>query len=162
MWDNIIASMTELTAIYRVILELSRKKKQALVAASVEELGSLVKEEESLVLRIGAHEQARRQLILDLAAAYKIAPEAITPAKTKELSDAATAARLQAAEDELASVLRELAPLNKLNSELIQQSLNYVNYNLNLLTQTVADTNYAAKGADKPVGRAKTLIDTKV
>ncbi|KYZ76482.1 hypothetical protein AXX12_08600 [Anaerosporomusa subterranea] len=162
MWDNLISLMAELVAVYRVILEISRKKKQALVSANVEELDQLIKQEENLILQIGKQEMVRNKISLDLAAVYALPPEEFTLAKAKELGGAEVAAKLQALENELTSIINDLAPLNKMNSELIQQSLNYVNYSLNLLTQNSTGTNYGAKGTDKSAPRPNALIDAKV
>jgi flagellar biosynthesis/type III secretory pathway chaperone len=162
MWDKLISSLAELAVVYRIIVEISQKKKQALISADVEELDRLIKQEEALILQIGKQEIARNQITLDLASVYGLSAKEFTLAKAKELGGAEVAAQLQVVENELTSIIGDLAPLNKTNSELIQQSLNYVNYSLNLLTQNSAGTNYAAKGADKSAPRSKTLIDAKV
>ncbi|MDU4959238.1 MAG: flagellar protein FlgN [Sporomusaceae bacterium] len=161
MWDKLTASLHDLTALYRVMLEVSRKKKQALIAAEVAELEQLVKQEEALILQIGACEKARTKLIGELANACGLPADELTLTKAKALSGSA-AVKLEAAETELTAVIAELAPLNKTNAELIRQSLNYVNFNLNILTQTVADPNYAAKGGDQSAPRSKSLIDAKI
>jgi flagellar biosynthesis/type III secretory pathway chaperone len=162
MWDNLISLMAEIVAVYRLILEVSRKKKQALISARVEELEVLIKQEENLILQIGKKEAVRRKIAVDLASVYALPPEEFNLAKAKELGGAEVAAKLQALEDELASIISDLTPLNKTNSELIQQSLNYVNYSLNLLTQNSAGTNYAERGTNRSASRPKALIDAKV
>ncbi len=162
MWDNLISLMAELVAVYQTILENSRKKKQVIIAADVEELDRLIKQEEAVILQIGKQEAMKNKLTLDLAAAYGIPPEELTLDKVKSLADAETAAKLQKLEDALVAIINELAPLNRLNAELLQQSLNFVNYNLNLLTHNSVGPNYAAKDNDKSAPRSKALIDAKV
>lgn len=161
MWDKLVFLLTEIVALYRVILEISRNKKKVLVSARVEELEALTKQEESIILQIGKLETAREQIVAELAGLYGLSSNDLTLSKARELAGGETAAKLQALEVDLASIAAELAPLNKINTELIQQSLNYVNYNLNLLTQSPAGTNYAAKGQGE-TQRPRAVIDAKV
>lgn len=162
MWNDLVSLMAETVEVYRVILELSRTKKKVLVAASVGELSELTKQEEHLVLQIGKLEAARKKLIGDLASAYALSVKQLTLTKIKELADADTTKKLDELGTELSAITGELDRLNKMNSQLIQQALNYVNYTLNLLTQSTVGPNYAAKGADEAAPRSKALIDAKV
>jgi flagellar biosynthesis/type III secretory pathway chaperone len=154
--------MTELVGVYRTILEVSREKKKLLVSASVEELDELTKREDSLILQIGKLETDREQVIAELANIYALARTDLTLSKAKQLASGEVAAKLQALESDLTGITTELVLNNKINTELIQQSLNYVNYSLNLLTQNSTGTNYAAKGIEKSAPRSKALIDAKV
>lgn len=162
MWDNLVSLMSEMVEIYRAILAISQRKKTALVAADVKELSQLTKGEEGLIIKIGELEAAREKTVSDLASVYALKPKELTLAKAKELAGGEVMAKLEALEQQLVAITGELTPLNKTNTELIQQSLNYVNYNLNLLTQSPAGTNYAAKGQNDAAPRSSTVIDAKI
>lgn len=161
MWDKLVFLMTEIVAMYRLILKLSQDKKKVLVSARVDELNELTKQEEGLILQIGKLESAREQVVAELAGLYGLLAKDLTLAKAKELAGGEVSAKLQAIEEELSQITAELVPINQINTELIQQSLNYVNYNLNILTQGSTSTNYAAKGQGESP-RPKAVIDAKV
>ena len=161
MWNELIALLSEIVALYRVILDISHSKKKALVAAQIEELDALTKREEGIILRIGKIESDREKLIIELAGLYTLSPQELTLKKAGELAGGEIAEKLQKVETELSDLVNKLAPINKTNTELIQQSLNYVNYNLNLLTQGQASPNYAAKGQGESQ-RPRTVIDAKI
>lgn len=162
MWDNLVSLMSEIVEIYQAIVAISRQKKKALVSADVKELSQLTKQEEALILQIGKLEAARERIVGDLASVYALKTEELNLSKAKELAGGEVSVQLEDLERQLVAITSELAPLNKLNTKLIQQSLNYINYNLNLLTQTPAGTNYAAKGSGETAPRTKALIDAKV
>lgn len=161
MWNKLVALLSEIVALYRVILEISHNKKKVLVAAKVEELDALTKREESIILQIGKLESAREQVVVELAGLYALSPKELTLAKAGELAGGEVADQLRKLEAELSGIVDQLVPLNKINTELIEQSLNYVNYNLNLLTQSPANPNYAPKGQGESQ-RARTVIDAKI
>ena len=162
MWDRLVFLMTELVGVCRTILEVGHDKKAVLVSASVVELDALTKREESLIQQVGKLEVAREQVSIELANEYGLARVDFTLSKAKDLASGEIATKLQALESDLGGITTELILINKTNTELVQQSLNYVNYSLNLLTQNPAGTNYAAKGIDKSVARPKAMIDAKV
>lgn len=162
MWSKLVVLMTDITDFYQTVLELSQKKKEALVAAQVGELDRITRQEEALLLESGKLEAAREKLVEEIAVAHGLKSSELTLTKAQTIAGPKVAGQLQGLEERLAGIIGELAPLNKLNTELIQQSLDFVQYNLNLLSQNAAGTNYAPGGQGESAPRPRTLIDAKV
>ncbi|MCX7780177.1 MAG: flagellar protein FlgN [Negativicutes bacterium] len=162
LWERLGAILTEMLDRYKALLALSKLKREVLVNVKVQELETLVKQEEAIILQVGKLEGLREQTVTEIAQAYRLVPASLTLAKVRELAAAAYAERFAAIDRELGQTLAELTPLNKLNAELIQQSLGFINYNLNLLSQSQAGPTYAPKGQTAPMDASRVLIDRKV
>ncbi len=133
-WDKLVILLDEMVSLYEAILELSRQKRDTLIAVKPPDLEAITKKEELLILQAGKLETARGKLVEQLAAAGGFAAQDLTLAKMKELAGPETAARLDKIAAEFERIMAELAPVNKLNAELIQRALGFINYNINLLT----------------------------
>lgn len=162
LWERLDAILTEMLELYRALLALSRQKRDMLVKVQVQDIEAVTKREETLILQIGKLEGLREQLVAEIAKTSQLAPESLNLAKIRELVDEATANRFVWIDKEFDEVLKELTPLNKLNTELIQQSLGFINYNLNLLTQSQVGPTYAAKGQNTQASTPRVLVDRKV
>lgn len=161
-WENLITVLGEMAGIYRVLLDLSRQKRDVLIAVKPQNLESITKNEELLILQVGKLEAIRGKMMKEIASAGGIDVDSLTLAKIRELAGPDEAARLEAVGAELTSIMAELAPVNKLNAELIQQALGFINYNLNLLTQSTAGPTYAPKGAGQQDSQMRKLVDRKI
>lgn len=161
-WEKLVALLTEMVDLYRVILQLSRQKSEALIAAKTQELEAITKKEELLILRVGKLEAARGKLMQQIAASYGLAVEGLTLSKMQELTEPDIAEQLGKFAAGFDSIMNELAPVNQLNTELIEQALSYVNYNINLLTHSKASNTYAPQGQGGQSPQIRKLVDRKI
>jgi flagellar biosynthesis/type III secretory pathway chaperone len=161
VWDNLITLLSEMVNVYKSILEISRQKNKSLIAAKTQEIEKLTREEEMLILHAGKLEGARIKLMQELAARYGVAGETLTLARLREIAEPDTAKKLETIAGEFDTTLQELAPINSLNTELIQQALRYINFNINILTKSSASNTYAPQGQAEP-GTSLRLVDRKI
>lgn len=161
-WEKLIALLTEMVDLYRVILQLSRQKSEALIAAKTQDIEAITKKEELLILRVGKLEAARGKLMQQIAARHGFDVEGLTLSKMQELTDPDIAEQLGKFAADFDSIMNELAPVNQLNTELIEQALSYVNYNINLLTHNAAAPTYAPQGQGGQGPQARKLVDRKI
>ncbi|MDR7866327.1 MAG: flagellar protein FlgN [Sporomusaceae bacterium] len=161
-WDKLVILLDEMVSLYGAILELSRQKQDILIAVKPQDLEAVTKQEELLILQAGKLEAARGKLLQQLAAADGVAVQDITLAKMKELAGPEAGARLDKIAAEFERIMAELAPVNKLNAELIQRALGFINYNINLLTQSATGPTYAPKGKNTQETQVRKLVDKKV
>lgn len=165
-FDKLISLLSELLVLYQGILELSRRKRVTLTTANAQELEGITKQEEVLILRIGKLEKAREALIQDIISGHNLDRRQLTLTQIKQLADDDTAGRLEQISDELNGIITELSSLNEINTHLLQQAMHFVNYNINIMTQHVADPTYAPQGQQSDQAnrkaQAKTLFDQKV
>lgn len=162
LWDRLDTILTEMLELYRALLALSKQKREMLVKVQVQDIETVTKREEVVILQIGKLEGLREQLVADIAKISQLPPESLNLARIRELVDEAKASRFVWIDQEFDAVLKELTPLNKLNTDLIQQSLGFINYNLNLLNQSQVGPTYAAKGQNTQTSTPRVLVDRKV
>ncbi|XER08374.1 hypothetical protein SRRS_39890 [Sporomusa rhizae] len=162
MWEKLVILLNHTLQIYQALLQLSRKKREILVEAKPQELELLTKQEERFIIEAGKLEKLRLSTIQELAAALGIAPERAVLSELVEHADSDTAAELKKIGQQFSGLAGELTQLNELNEKLIQQSLEFVNYNINVLSQATAESTYAPKGQPETTRPGRSLLDTKV
>lgn len=162
LWDKLDTILTEMLELYRALLTLSKQKREMLVKVQVQDIEAITKREETLILQIGKLEGLREQLVASIAKTSELPPEELNLAKIRGLVDEDKADRFVWIDQEFDAILKELTPLNKLNTDLIQQSLGFINYNLNLLSQSQVGPTYAAKGQNIQTSTPRVLVDRKV
>lgn len=160
-WEKLVALLGEMTGLYQAILDLSRQKREILIAVKPRELEVITKQEELFILQVGKLEAARSRLTQEIAAAGGLTADTLTFAKMKELAGPEQGEKLEAIAADLGSIMNELAPINQLNAELIQRALGFINYNLNLLTQSSVGPTYAPQGRPAQESQRRKLIDRK-
>lgn len=149
LWDKFINIMSQILEDYRQLLKLGKEKQKILVAADVEGLINITKQEELIVLKINKLEWQRKAAVKEIAEAHKLkgnyqADEFIQSIfEIKKLADAKEAERLNLLAEELTAGINELTALNRLNSQLIEQSLEFINFNINILSAASFGPTYS-------------------
>lgn len=162
LWQELFGVLADILSAYRKMLELGHAKRDALVGAKVKEIEDITKQEETLIIFVTQSEKVRKSIVEKIAVQYKLPPEEVSLSRFTSLTDAQTAKRLERFDDDFHKVLAEYEQLNKTNNELIQQALSIVNYNINLLTQNVAESNYAPNRQGGQTNQNRAIFDRKV
>jgi len=161
-WEKLVVLLTELVDLYRAILNLSKQKREALIAAKTQDIDTVTRQEELLILQVGKFEAARGKLMRQIADSHGLDVEVLTLSKMQELAGAEYSERLAKVAEAFDKVLGELAGVNEQNTELIQQALGFINYNINLLTRNTASPTYAPQNQGGQTAQARKLVDRKV
>ena len=161
MWERLIALMSELLDLYQALLTLSREKREILIAGKAQSLEVITRQEELLILQAGKLDVMREDVIRQIAAQCGVSPQGLSLTKLAELAAPAEAERLTTLGTAFAQVSTELAPLNKLNSELIEQALRFVNYSINILTQSQSSNTYESQGKSGHPQPGRAIFDAK-
>lgn len=161
-WEKLVAVLVNTVELYKAILQLSREKREILVAAKPQDLDSVTKQEELLILQAGRLEAFRGALLNEIAALHGIAPQDLTLNKIRGLAEPAVAERLEQISADFDQIMAELAPVNALNAELIQRALRFINYNLNLITKSTTSPTYASQGGPGEDVQGRKLVDQKI
>lgn len=162
LWQELFGVLADILSAYRKMLELGHAKRDALVGAKVKEIEDITKQEETLIIFVTQSEKVRKSIVEKIAVQYKLPPEEVNLARLKSLTDTETAKKLEKFDNDFHKVLVEFEPLNKTNNELIQQALGIVNYNINLMTQNVAESNYAPNRQGGQTNPNRAIFDRKV
>ncbi len=146
--------------IYRKLLALAFDKQPVLVKGKIPELEKMTREEELLILQVGRLEEQRQALHQNLANHFVLSAEELSLSELIRRTDASTSKRFQQVYDEMTEVLGELAEVNQANSELIRNSLDYLNFSLDILLN-----NEGSPGYDEPDEKkqpAAKIFDRKI
>lgn len=128
--------------IYNIIKELSDKKKDIIISRKVSELDKITQIEQELILKLGQLEKLREKTINEILKELKINSD-ITISSILENINSKEKKELESIKNNLLSTLNEIKKKNELNNMLIRDSLEYINFNLNLITNTSNDVTYS-------------------
>lgn len=147
--------------LYKELIELSREKQGELVKGNVESLDKLNKKEENLVFQASRMEAERYRCAREMAEVYNLSEDAklselIEEAPPKEKEE------LTILLNELLLVVEEIDKLNQENIALIQQSLKYVNFTIDVLSQNPPSGTYGSTEKDNKAGNVSRLVDRRV
>lgn len=162
MWENMVCVLQEMLAVYENLLLLSQKKRDALVAAQVQQVEEFTHREEALILEAGKLENKLHGIVQDMSQTYGLTPQDVTMAKLLEKAEADIYEQLTAINEKFSLTAAQLQSVNKINTSLIEQALTLINYNINLLTQSTASPVYAAGGKRTEDAKSKTIFDKKI
>ncbi|MCM3493482.1 flagellar protein FlgN [Paenibacillus sp. FSL K6-1566] len=161
---SIIDYMKRQDELHRQLIEAGNDKKQAIIANDVERLAAVMNRENRLLkqvaeteaLRQGAAEDflrekgIRSQLQLTVTEMTRLV---FNPDEKTELLDV---------QRQLMDRLTELKELNQINRELIEQSLAFIDYSLNLLVSRPEDDMlYQNPNQPSPAGKGRSMFDTR-
>ncbi len=130
-WRNLCDILNKQKKEYEKFLDLMKKKEQLLIKGDTKRLAKVVKDEEQFINKIEMLENERIK-------AVKLCVE--TKDKTPTLKDVLSTApqeeleMLEKSSIALMEILNSVARMNRSNAELIKESLNFINYNMNLLS----------------------------
>ena len=162
-WGELLTVLAESVTLYKDLLLLGDEKRQALIGADTAELDAITRREELRILEGTRLEERRAKATAAIATHHKLADRKPTLLMLADAADPDTAEQIRALGAELDTAVKKLVRLNDTNAALIHQALHFVQYNLNLLTRSQAETTYVPTGGRKANGGASSVIlDRKV
>lgn len=163
-FDALMQTMTALNDVHNTLLELAEQKKHVLIHNQVEQLMQIVTKENKLLKKIGELDQHR----IDAIGAYMIEkgfkpnPKVTVNDLTKIIFNLEDKQTLIESQKQLVVTIRKLREVNALNQQLLEQSLRYINYSLDLLVGPPDDEAiYQNPMHQSPNIRRNGLFDTK-
>ena len=151
LMENLIDVLDRESKEYEGLLQLSQKKKPIIVSGNLENLQKITDEEQVLVSRIAGLEKERAEITADIANVLNrdVADLKLT-ALIQMMEPRPTERRkLEEVHDRLRDAVRDLQRINEQNSELLQNALEMVEFELNLLqaSKTAPETANYNRGA---------------
>ncbi|GMB09136.1 flagellar protein FlgN [Thermolongibacillus altinsuensis] len=144
--------------LHKGLLELAKKKTEALKKGDMEALSEMMKEEQTYIAAINQVERERIRVVEAMVGKE----DERTLTACISLAEGTERATLEKLRDDLTAVISELKNVNQLNQQLTQQSLEFVNVMLDMLMPQPQNVNYAAPNRvpnSYEVGRS--LFDSK-
>ena len=133
--EVLIDTLTKEESEYVTLLDLSRKKTPVIIAGEIEKLQIITDEEQSVVDRLIALDAKRADTMSDIADVMNKDVKTLKLSHLIEMLAKRPAERdaLTSLHDQLKATVGELRMVNDQNRELIKQSLDIVDFNLNLI-----------------------------
>jgi flagellar biosynthesis/type III secretory pathway chaperone len=128
--------MAELNEVHQVLLDLAGRKKQVLIHNQVDQLNGIVNQENKLLRRITALDQQRVEAIgaVLMQRGYRPDPRITVSDLIRLIFRAEDKQALKESQEMLLATLDQLREQNALNQQLIESSLAYINYSMDLMT----------------------------
>jgi flagellar biosynthesis/type III secretory pathway chaperone len=148
--------------VYEDILELSKSKKDAIMNGKISDLEKILAIEQTLLVKAGRMRNQREALTEHLAEERGIDKQNVNISALLDVTNEQEAAELDSTRKKFLDVLSRLDDSNKLNSTLIEHSLEYINFSINLLNFAgVGSEGYGKSGRVKE-GRGKNYLDLRL
>lgn len=144
----IIEAMQDLSAIHQELIAISDEKTNAVIEGDMNALQQTILKERKLVQKLEQAEKKRTDLTSRHAKERGLQDESVT-AILEDLENREEQNAFEAAAVELAGLLADLRYKEQSNHELLQQSMQFVQYSLNLMNPSINKMNYGTKKPDK-------------
>ena len=147
MWQEFATTLNDLNKTYQALIELGKKKRNALVMVDMKTVENLLPDEEKLTREIAQLEKTRQGILLKLAATCeKLGPESkmddilnLAPAgKTREV--------LQKLYKMLQATVQEAQELSEGNALLIRAAMDAAAFHLNRIGGATVEPAYGKGG----------------
>ncbi len=158
---GLLENMLSQFELYQRVLSLASEKQPVLVKGDLHELDRITREEEGLILQVGRLEEQRLSLQKDLVGHFALSAEELTVSEIISRVDEPTGVQFKQVMEDMTGVLHKLAATNEVNTELIRNSLDFVNFYFNILTDNDSIPSYGEK-EDSSKGNAAKIFDRKV
>ncbi|MBQ3584325.1 MAG: flagellar protein FlgN [Lachnospiraceae bacterium] len=151
---------------YEQLLQLSKEKTQIIIEGDVGKLNEIVALEQVHTDKIAALEGRRTEVVTDIATVLNKDVETLTVRNITELLKGQDKEQkaLAAVHDKLKLTLNDMVVINDINKQLIEESLELINFNINYingLNQMPEMANYTKGAYNSPNNIVNSRFDAK-
>lgn len=162
--QRVIETIEKLTVLHEQLLSISKQKTDKITESDTEGLVKLLTKERQLVQQINQVESKRSELVNQLCKERNIETEDITITRLLEnLDNQIEKADL---EDEVTKLIEQIVQIREseqLNNELLQQSMQFVQLNLEMLQPEAQQVSYGNNAQQRQqTSRKRSVFDSKV
>lgn len=168
LMENLISVLEEEGKAYEELLELSMKKTPVIVGGDLEGLQKITDEEQVIVAKVNRLDAKREEITKDIA---NVLNRDVTKLKLADIISMLSQRpveqrKLAAAHDRLKEAVGQMTKINEQNRDLIQSSLEMVEFDLNLIqamksAPQTANYNRGAYSSGAFMGRSSGGFDAK-
>jgi len=148
--------------IYETLSKISNNKTNLIVGGKVNELESIVKLEQSLVMKMSKLEAQREKIVEALCRVLGKKPEEVTISGLATQLGQNESEKLQACQEKMVNNINKLKNTNDLNSKLIKNSLEYIDFSINMMTSIDTVTNSYGSSGHSGDTKKRNLFDVKL
>lgn len=158
--QSIIDKIRKLIAIHEQLLELSNEKTILVKEGNVEKLQPILVKERKVVQQLEQAEEERQKEVATWFANNGISTvEATVSSLLSQIENDAEQKMLEESAAQLTEVIVKLKQQEQLNMALIQQSMQFVQLSIDLLSPSLKNMNYGKENGPSDVNRS--VFDSK-
>ena len=166
MIEGLVNQLTEVlnqeNEIYDTLSKISNNKTNLIVGGKVIELESIVKIEQSLVIKISKLEDEREKIVEKVCVLLGKRPEEVTISGLAAQLGQNESSKLKACQEKIIKNINNLKTTNDLNSKLIKNSLEYIDFSINMMTSIDTVTNSYGNSGYSGDTKKRNLFDVKL
>jgi len=145
---------------YKEILVLAKNKTEFIKSGQLDNIEKTTAKEQQYIKMMGTFERLRRSIFVNIREELQI--ESLDSISELLLHiDDSQALYMDRLRDEILDIINELKQVNELNEKLITKHLEYVNFNIQLMTSTPEGSHYGQKDTGKTKS-ISSLLDMKI
>ncbi|WP_461202401.1 flagellar protein FlgN [Anoxybacillus sp. TBDG-1] len=145
---NMIDLMQKLLTFHRGLLQLAEQKTEAIKKSDISTLQQMMTKEQKYVMAIRQLESERMSLLSHMS------KEERTVSRYAEQLEEKERTKLLQLANELSDTIARLKAQNELNMQLLQQSLQFIHFTLDLMIPNEQDVTYDPKRVDELPSRS--------
>lgn len=159
--SQFLLALSKECEIYEDLLVIAKDKRQIIIDGRTKKLDAMTKREQTLVLSLGKLEEIRAKIVNEILKEKNIVSVNSINELFRYFSDEERmeAAKLRAT---LKNTVDEIRSENGTNEQLLKQSLDMINFNLNLLTQVNDHSSYRSDAVEDFGEERRSIFDVKV
>ncbi|WP_066055847.1 flagellar protein FlgN [Robertmurraya korlensis] len=140
--EQLVTVMERLLDLHKELLDKAFQKTTIIEKGDIDALNTLIKDEQKLVININKFEQVRQQFVRNFLTPFHVEGENFTISTCLTYIDDLNKDKLADLRDELLEVAQKLQKQNELNSDLVKQSLQFVQMSLDMFYPKTPEFNY--------------------
>lgn len=145
--EELLVILETLNTLFAELKEVAKAKQPILIKGTIDSLDNLTKKEQILVVQVGKLEERRYQIQQALANHFSVSTEELNVSfLMSKLTD--NKEKFEATFKNLNKLMGEIKEINDSNSQLIQQTLDYIDYSMNLITSYEEKPTYPEGGSN--------------
>lgn len=160
--EKLIMALEKDCEIYEEVLRLGEEKKQIIINGDIETLEKITKREHALIASLMKLEGIRDKIVAEIMREKGMVSANVIDDVIKVIDQDAQE-KLQFVKRKLGNLMTDVKDVNASNGELLKQSLEIVDFNVNLMTSmNETETNYGGKANINYEKNKRNAFDAKV
>jgi len=159
---KLIDILNKESTIYEGILKLSKEKTDVIVKGKVTELEGITRAEQTMILQLGKLEEEREALVGQLAGQLGVKPEDITVSELEKILPKEQSKELNDCSKKMTGLINGLRDTNGMNAKLIKNSLDYIDFSVNILSNAGSSGDIYGKSGQSNDAKKRNFFDMKL
>ncbi len=159
--EQLVQTLDKEAEIYRELLDLSSQKRESIKNQNIDQLEKMVNLEQGLVVSLFKLEELREKVVDKIMREEKIEFVENVTQLAQMLNDE-DRSKVIDSKNKLLVLVKNVSDESRFNNKMIEDKLELINFNINLLAQTGADSGRYDKKAVDEDGERKNLFDARV